>query len=467
MDRASEESSSELNKSDKRLVRTIAIVLFSAFVAIAFLNSAQTFLAQSEVGTAEDFRALIRSTSQMSTSSQRVALLVFASLNPPKKELQERLLEETNSELEQLKSSAKELTARRSFKGETLVSNETELQLEKLQGILTQFIQISAKVKDTATATTADIESIGSFADTTSDLLHESRKAVEFLSNDSVENARKSQSLRTEIFFASSFAIVLTAVVVLLFIVKRLGVELVRRRQTESHLLHANEELEHFSSVVAHDLKGPLNNIALSVEMLKRDPVAESRAGNQLLDVVIAETDRLRLMIESLLKLSRIGTKKGEIKTLDVRNLIHEVQANLAPELHECGGKVNYHGMKFVRGDKALLTDLFKNLIENSIQSRNGQPPLIDIKGELTKDTAHFIYDDNSKGIPQEKRKTIFDPFANTSSSASSSTRGLSVAKKIVGAHGGSISLLDKEGPGSRYEFSLARRVKHLPRHVN
>lgn len=451
-----------LFRSDLRLIRAIVAAVSFAFFNILALNSAQNLVEQHQVLAAESFGVLTRASSQISTSSQRVALLLFAGLNPPRRDLQERLLSETAVEITSLEGAAKQLTTANSLKKERLIHEKTEKQLILLKDIALQFAETAKKVSDASLKHESSKELVAQFAEQASNILSESRKTIETVSNESVRSALYDQKLRRNFLLASSIATIFTGALVLIFIVHRLRRELRLRRRTEAHLRHTNDELENFSAIVAHDLKGPLSTIGASAELLRQHLAAGNGEPAKLASIITQETDRLRQMIQALLQLSRVTATQIDPKMFNVRELLKDIETALGTKLEEEHAKIVYEGVSYIRGDKTLLGSLFQNLIENSIKYKQPDTsPKISISGSLQGEWVRFVYIDNGIGISPELRGQVFEPFVRApDGGAEGLGLGLAVVKRIVEAHGGKVSVLDLIGPGAKFEI-LISRIQH------
>lgn len=165
---------------------------------------------------------------------------------------------------------------------------------------------------------------------------------------------------------------------------------------------------------------------------------------------VISETSKgLVLFVESYRKFTRIPTPEREV--FNVSDFIQRIVILCSAEANFNSVRINTSGIPEelkLYADTNLLGQVFINIVKNAIQALGGRPAAaIDIsvtENELGR--AVFVVKDNGPGIPEELIKQIFVPFFTTKEQGSGI--GLSIARQIMRAHGGSLrvhSIPDKE----------------------
>ncbi|MBU2997904.1 GAF domain-containing sensor histidine kinase [Cellulophaga baltica] len=233
-------------------------------------------------------------------------------------------------------------------------------------------------------------------------------------------------------------------------------------KQDITNLGEKNLELEQFAFVAAHDLKSPLNNITSLSNLFKTiyGPQVDAE-GNELIDLIIASSSKLKKLIDGLLDYSRseeiLKENKSNICTLELKGNItsffsHEKDVNISIDTSEVG---------CLEANETAINQVLINLITNAIKYNDKENATIDIK--LTDSTTHYIFSilDNGPGIPDNKKEEIFKIFAVNATEDKYGNRGngigLATVKKIVEKLGGTINVESELGNGSNFIFSIKK----------
>lgn len=221
------------------------------------------------------------------------------------------------------------------------------------------------------------------------------------------------------------------------------------------------DAIEAFAADVAHELKNPLASLRSAVETLGKVKNDEQRA--QLLTIVNEDVRRMDRLITDISDLSRIDSRIGRIRfeTVDLGGLIEALLAHRSGRLADpvpvafarpAGGSVRVHG------DAAQLSRVFDNLLDNGLSFA---PPgtVVRIGATVSGGRALISVDDEGPGIPVHLREAVFDRFHSSRPPEQFGTHsglGLAIARVIVDAHGGAISIEDgPEGRGTRMLVTL------------
>jgi len=166
---------------------------------------------------------------------------------------------------------------------------------------------------------------------------------------------------------------------------------------------------------------------------------------------------RMQALIEDLLALSRVGRRGIDLQVADCNEVVATACKNLESAIRETGAEVQYDRLPAVVADSRLLVQLFQNLIGNSIKFRGKEPPRIRISFEKQTRQWIFAITDNGIGIPAEHLQGIFGIFKrlHTHEEYPGSGIGLSICKKIVEQHGGTIWVESSPGQGATVKFIL------------
>ena len=211
---------------------------------------------------------------------------------------------------------------------------------------------------------------------------------------------------------------------------------------------------------VTHALRTPLTSIKASVTNLLSNGGLVEGQKQELLTIINEETDRLNRLVGEAGEMARLDA--GEVE-LDLEP--RPVQDVIGAALNHCksslvGRTVNVHvpdGLPQVRIDLARAREVLVHLIENANQYSLANQP-ITITAEATGDTVTISVADRGDGIDDLEQALIFEKFyrgKNQRYSVEGTGMGLPIAKAIVEAHGGNLSLMRQRGHGSVFSFTL------------
>jgi signal transduction histidine kinase len=230
----------------------------------------------------------------------------------------------------------------------------------------------------------------------------------------------------------------------------------------ENRLNESMHELENFAYAASHDLKEPLRMIGMYTQLLKK------RIGNQLdgsnaefMGYVTDGVGRMQVLLDDLLKYSRLGKEEQDVRNVDLNNTLFVVVHNLTAAMKETDAAIVVTPLPNVVGSSVEMTQLFQNLISNAVKFRKKEtPPLIEIRViDLSPTKYRFMIADNGIGIPEQHRDRVFNIFErlNSRTDYEGSGIGLATCKKIVQNAGGEIWLESTEGVGTTFFFTLPK----------
>ena len=214
-------------------------------------------------------------------------------------------------------------------------------------------------------------------------------------------------------------------------------------------------EVSAFTSGVAHEIKNPLNSLALLLELLTKKMPAEFQ-------------DDISLGNEEVKKISRIIDQFSDsLKPLDlkkeefhVKELIAAIQGSIRPSDTDMRYDVEEDAVLYA--DKGLMSQALINLIQNSLEATGKGE--IKVQGKKHRKKIFITIKDTGKGIAEEHLPYIFDQFYQIDRSKRKGDKGsglgLSIAKKIVEAHNGSIQVESELGKGSTFTVILTKAKK-------
>lgn len=224
-------------------------------------------------------------------------------------------------------------------------------------------------------------------------------------------------------------------------------------------LAHVNRELKDFAYIVSHDLKAPLRGIRALADWLSTDySDALDSEGQEQLRLLVNRVDRMHDLIEGILQYSRVGRIKDEIVPVDLGELIPSVIDMLAPPEHIT--ITVQENLPIIHAEHTKALQVFQNLLSNAIKYMDKPAGHIEIHCTDVDGVWEFSVSDNGPGIEQKHFQTIFQMFQTLSprDGFESTGIGLTLVKKIVEIHGGTIWVESEPGKGSTFLFTLPHK---------
>ena len=230
-------------------------------------------------------------------------------------------------------------------------------------------------------------------------------------------------------------------------------------RNTNKELQRSNEELRKFAYVVSHDLKSPLRTISSFTQLIKRKTDGKLEENIQeYLDLVEAGAKQMNSLVVDLLSYAQIGGGDGHFQELSLSDLVMEVQRKLAHSIKESHCQIEKGVLPHVIGIRYQLSLVIQNLIENAIKFQGASAPFIVIRADEDDRFWYISVEDNGIGIEAEYQIEVFNIFKRLHAGNYEGTGiGLSICKKIIDLHGGTLALTSTLGQGSCFTFSLPK----------
>ena len=238
-------------------------------------------------------------------------------------------------------------------------------------------------------------------------------------------------------------------------------------RAVQAQLLEA-ERLAAIGEVVAavaHGIRNPLANIRASAQVAALDcNHCGSTTAPKSVANIISEVDRLEGRLKELLQFVRPAERQSQ--SLDLNTVLREALRTVEARLARARIRVEERlapALPVITGDRLLLEQVFVNLLGNAIEAVGGGGGVITIvSGPMPRSegSAEVFAEvrDNGPGIAPEERPRIFTLFYTTK--AQGTGLGLTIAKKFVEAHGGTIELSSQLHEGATFRVTLPIRPK-------
>ncbi|WP_432816610.1 ATP-binding protein [Sulfitobacter sp. JB4-11] len=221
----------------------------------------------------------------------------------------------------------------------------------------------------------------------------------------------------------------------------------------------SNKKLEHFTMLVAHDLKAPLQQQTGLLEFLEEDLQASCHAlPDEVLEnmgVMQTLSRRMTQLVEDLL--DHATADEQSLFPVFV-NIADRLKAILPLAALRVGFRVDIApDIPDILVDPTALDAVLRNLISNAVKHHDRAEGVICIRGHVDGETIVIEVADDGPGIPEKYRKRIFEPFERLSAKREGSGLGLSFLKKTVSAWGGEVSVSCPPGQGSVFRFTVPR----------
>lgn len=240
-------------------------------------------------------------------------------------------------------------------------------------------------------------------------------------------------------------------------------------------LQRSNSELDAFAYIASHDLKEPLRGIHNYANFLLEDygNIVDAE-GVEKLQTLVRLTKRMEDLINGLLHFSRLGRQELHKQPIDLNEIVQGVADVLRISLSETNFQLCIpQPLPIVQGDRILIEEVFTNLITNGLKYNDSRNKIVEI-GFLESFPANvknfmenlpnqfsLIYvRDNGIGIRDKHLDSIFRIFKRLHAPGKyggGTGAGLTIVKKIVERHGGTIWVESTYGEGSTFYFTLPR----------
>lgn len=229
-------------------------------------------------------------------------------------------------------------------------------------------------------------------------------------------------------------------------------------------LQQSNNDLQQFAHVASHDLKEPLRKVKVFASRLADDPGTTFSPKSQVyLQKVNSAVDRMFMMVEGVLHYSMMNASEQTIEPIDLNAVFRNIESDLELLISQKSASLSYSNLPAIEGAAVLVYQLFYNLINNSLKfSKEGVKPRITVSSSIVDNFAEIRVEDNGIGFEQEQAERIFNTFErlNSKDRYEGTGLGLSLCKRIVQRHGGTIEAFGKEEEGAVFIVRLPVQQK-------
>jgi signal transduction histidine kinase len=223
-----------------------------------------------------------------------------------------------------------------------------------------------------------------------------------------------------------------------------------KAREAESERLEKERfrEISAFTSGVAHEIKNPLNSLALVLELLDRKVPADAKGdvnlGKAQVRTVARIVDRFSRVVKAV---------EPEVAPLPLDEVLRQAVESLAAEVPGVRPRLGIESAPgvLVAGDRELLVQAVLNVLKNAFEASPDAP--VRAGGRRAGKRVEVWVRDGGPGLTPEAAARVFDPFYTTKEKGMGI--GLYLTKRIIEAHGGTIEARGAEGGGTEFRIEL------------
>ena len=227
--------------------------------------------------------------------------------------------------------------------------------------------------------------------------------------------------------------------------------------QKNRELEKSNKELESFNYVASHDLQEPLRKIQTFLSMISQRG-DDTKAIHTYMDKISSSADRMSNLIQDVLTYSRLSVE-NQFTDVDLNKVIDNVLSDYELMISEKKAVINRDRLPIVKAIPLQMNQLFGNLISNALKYNDGQPVITIRSKKLGSDPEmlEITLGDNGIGFEPQYADQIFELFKrlHSKSEYNGTGIGLSICKKIIEQHNGTISATSNEGKGALFTIQL------------
>jgi len=234
-------------------------------------------------------------------------------------------------------------------------------------------------------------------------------------------------------------------------------IHLLEVKALEAEVLHRERlsALGNLAAAVAHEVRNPLNAISMGLQRLKVEfhPTDDQEDYSRLTQLILGEVHRLNSIVEQFLSLARPLEIKPE--ALRVQDILNEVATLVEGEAQQSKVQIRVVApltLPPLKADHEYFRQTLLNLILNGLQAMP-EGGTLTLEAKTSNGNFLIAVTDTGTGITAENQRRIFEPYFTTK--AKGTGLGLAVSRRIIEAHGGTITVFSEPGQGCRFTISV------------
>jgi hypothetical protein len=216
-------------------------------------------------------------------------------------------------------------------------------------------------------------------------------------------------------------------------------------------------ELEHFAYALAHDFKQPIRQIKTFSGMLTQTiGHGQGDAVERYLAFLNTAAGRLSNLVDAMTQYTLLS-QQPQIVDLDLNAVLQNVRELLTPWLEERGGRMTFDPAPIVRGNQALMIQVFQNLVFNGLTYNKAAAPAAHIECEIAADRCLLRVRDNGIGIEPQYIGEIFKPLIRLHATAEypGTGLGLTLVRKALATMGGTVACTASDANGTEFTVNI------------
>ncbi|MCB0355259.1 MAG: hypothetical protein KDD64_17125, partial [Bdellovibrionales bacterium] len=399
-------------------IRKLSQVLLLSFSILLILEVLPKGIERRSIRLQRQYNEVIGATGSLRALSQRISFFALARLSVTNPKLQISINEKLENALEEFLN-GKELLKEELIEAEFFSDQGRKSSSRGLQAIdetLGRFAKAASSMLGDLPQGLDDMDFLLLLGESTSETFEELGNIARRLEKESERTLERLRLFQDIILFLTVGLLFGVGFYVIFFLPKRMREDLGLRLEAERALKVQLQDLERFSSTVAHDLRSPLHNIHNAGVLLKERIGSEGtrKSERELCDIIVEQSEQLSQMIRALLSFARSQTHRITKEKISLQELVERVRKRFYEDLSSGRLRLSCQTDISLRVEPTLFENVLQNLIENSLR-HSGQASvevtLDAFREESGKRSKMIVYRDNGKGIPGSLRQQVFENF--------------------------------------------------------
>jgi len=231
------------------------------------------------------------------------------------------------------------------------------------------------------------------------------------------------------------------------------------KKKLSENLANKNEKLVTYSHIMSHDLKAPINTIKAFSGLLKKNSLnGNDKSKNiEFIDFISNSADSMSQLIEDLLTYSKIENNNYAFSETDLNDVVQSVLPSFQYSVTMNNANIEIGDLPTIKGNASILKTVFHNLISNALKyqptTTSEHTPNVELWSSDDNGLTKVYIKDNGIGIKEDYKDNLFVPFKrfHSADDYKGTGLGMSICKKIMENHNGSIELVESSKDGSTF----------------